>query len=848
MMKKKQKQSNKLPEKIDDVSDNVAQNNDCHNIDNCSASDQEMLNDENDSFDIINNNYTTNKSYSPPRKRLSSFSSTSDIFFHYVIPMTTLEEELLPILGNVSSYSGDAFYKLVKDYVGIVEGEILEIQCIKNIRILLRIPDVFSFFQMNSKDIISLKQRACIIDDDMSYVVRAGIRSNIEQFIELLKQFHESKANNSNFPSQTTTSIAIKQSGQFICHQLNMNQENEGFQSKSFINIFIRNILNNMERPSNNYHFDPMVSKFASALSILSGHDAYEFIRLNLPGALPSITTLRNYNQSISLPLRECEFRFESLKTYLDSIDSSYVSVSEDYTSVISSISYDSVNDCFIGFSSRLSNDLPSTNQFRTNSYSELEQWFEDFDKCKLINAHLVEPLLTKTSSLVHSRPSIVSAYGTNNKVNSIEIFRKWIHMYNACKSKKINVVGFSSDCDPRYLKAMRKLFKIDHNLVKSDVRPHDRQNYSSCLKITSDDVLNLLNQTNTKATFVYLYILKLIILAYVKKDTDILNRLYYGWIVVFTYRMWWSSLRIEQNLSQVEKDNCFITKAAWISSEINIHCLTSIIILVSSGYLPANALNEHLFSSQPCEATFRSARSLSGTFSSITNFSVFEFMNKIEKISILNKIKSTEESSNATCSIKFPVHHKNRRNESLTPMNNQNSPPITTADIEKIILKAYKKAESIMNELKLTETLKRNELNDLKKLSSFVFQELSERLIVDYSFVNDDDVEQNSDDEASDANDNTSECSDADYELNEMFFDSDNQNIHNVTTSKETFQGMKIYEHVDPSKMHNYFTTLINNKKTFIHKQTAARLLTKTKNSLSPSRLSLAQQTNTQE
>ncbi|CAF2071904.1 unnamed protein product [Rotaria magnacalcarata] len=77
MMKKKQKQSNKLPEKIDDVSDNVAQNNDCHNIDNCSASDQEMLNDENDSFDIINNNYTTNKSYSPPRKRLSSFSSTS---------------------------------------------------------------------------------------------------------------------------------------------------------------------------------------------------------------------------------------------------------------------------------------------------------------------------------------------------------------------------------------------------------------------------------------------------------------------------------------------------------------------------------------------------------------------------------------------------------------------------------------------------------------------------------------------------------------------------------------------------------------------------------------------------
>ncbi|CAF3393725.1 unnamed protein product [Rotaria socialis] len=77
MMKKKQEQSNKLPEKIDGLSVDVVQNKDCHNIDDCSVSDQEMLNEENDSFHIINNNYTTTKSYSPQRKRLSSFSSTS---------------------------------------------------------------------------------------------------------------------------------------------------------------------------------------------------------------------------------------------------------------------------------------------------------------------------------------------------------------------------------------------------------------------------------------------------------------------------------------------------------------------------------------------------------------------------------------------------------------------------------------------------------------------------------------------------------------------------------------------------------------------------------------------------
>jgi hypothetical protein len=81
---------------------------------------------------------------------------------------------------------------------------------------------------------------------------------------------------------------------------------------------------------------------------------------------------------------------------------------------------------------------------------------------------------------------------------------------------------------------------KIEHNLVKSDIIPHDRQNYSSWAKITSDDVLTLLKQRDNKATYIYLYLLKLIILTYVKTDTDILSRLYYGWIVVFSYRVWW--------------------------------------------------------------------------------------------------------------------------------------------------------------------------------------------------------------------------------------------------------------------------------------------------------------------
>ncbi len=56
-----------------------------------------------------------------------------------------------------------------------------------------------------------------------------------------------------------------------------------------------------MKQANNNFQFDPIVTKFASVFNILAGHNAYEFIRINLPGALPTTTTLKNYNQTANL-------------------------------------------------------------------------------------------------------------------------------------------------------------------------------------------------------------------------------------------------------------------------------------------------------------------------------------------------------------------------------------------------------------------------------------------------------------------------------------------------------------------------------------------------------------------
>ena len=109
-----------------------------------------------------------------------------------------------------------------------------------------------------------------------------------------------------------------------------------------------------------------------------------------------------------------------------------------------------------------------------------------------------------------------------------------------------------------------------------------------------------------------------------------------------------------------------FMTFPTFHSIEINAHMLTFIAILVLNKKLPVESLRIYLFSSQPCENIFRSARALKGPFSNMTNFTVQQFLSKTRKILILNEIKCYEESNFHSNAIKFPTHHKQHRNKPL--------------------------------------------------------------------------------------------------------------------------------------------------------------------------------------
>ncbi|CAF1933262.1 unnamed protein product [Rotaria magnacalcarata] len=379
---------------------------------------------------------------------------------------------------------------------------------------------------------------------------------------------------------------------------------------------------------------------------------------------------------------------------------------------------------------------------------------------------------------------------------------------------------------------------KIEHNLIKSDLNPKDRQNFASCLRISSELVLDLLN-----------------------RNENAKDRLYHIWTVVFVCRLWFSWIRYfhvtnsnkntisnnNNNNSQTPKktkQRNFITKPAFWCIEINTHTLVYIILLVIKKRLPIDALNTFGFNSQICENTLRIARSLSGAFSSITNFSVKSFMKRCEKIFIVNSIKSRGRQT-GQYSFQFPQHHKNDKEAYDYSINNIKELNLTENDIEKIINRAFESAKHYVAMVNMTQLLKSKNIYSLPELSQFIKTILSKSSskIVDYT-EDDDSNYDSDDDEFEDNDDGLAAFDDEDQMLSNTFDEDEEEEEDNITAnyfsnvSRQNFKGCRIFDKIDPQQINKYFRISVDSSVKYIHKQSACWLLSTSKNRLSSDRL----------
>ncbi|CAF1002645.1 unnamed protein product [Rotaria sordida] len=734
---------------------------------------------------------------------------------------------------EISNIKFNDFYDLIQEMTSDIEVEILKAQGINNVLALLRAKDLDSIFQIDCEELDDLKKRACLKLKSGKYIIRPAIKENLDYCVNVLKN----KSPEQQLQPQS---------------RLEQNKQNLDIKQDSFMDTFINNLNENMHRSKHRYIYNTHVRRFASSVYGLGGRDLYEFLRLNLPGAFPSIPTLESYSNEYCTRIEEGEFRFKELVNYSNKINCSFVYSSEDSTSVISKVQYDIESNSFIGFCVKLVNGLPLTRQYQTDNFTELENWFETANQATLVNINTVQ-LITNVTS-----PSfLLSGFGTDNSYDTISIICRWLYVYEQCQTHNIRVVGFASDADSKYLRAMRlatgyfaqlpninllnrddifniqipkswsswfflrskQLFsaslfigsyriaakdlqdliqgesKLDHGLVLSDLYVKDKQNYSSCVKISSLNVLNMLEKNKkTLGTQCYLTILHFVTLAYIDKSKNVLERLFYSWSIVFISRFWWIWLKYKlstqtQQPSSRKIEQHFMTYSSFYSIELNPHVFTYI-------------------------------------FSTI-------------KISILNEIKSTEEFSNDSNKIKFPKHHKQNKNNSL-PLTLKNLDNITLNEIEKSIKDAFEYAKCFIEKLDMLSLLKKNNVFELNTLCARIKDDLNNMI-----FVTDDSELNSDDDDNDDLNvEQTSDLVDNHVDSEEECIDAENAC---TTSKKDNYNGIRIYSAVSDQDKNKFFKININGIDKFIHKQTAAWYLTKKDNHLSSDRRVRVQQTNKQ-
>lgn len=186
----------------------------------------------------------------------------------------------------------------------------------------------------------------------------------------------------------------------------------------------------------------------------------------------------------------------------------------------------------------------------------------------------------------------------------------------------------------------LKSVPKSVHLLVRSDICPLDRQNYSSLEKMMSNKVIAALekNVIASEATIMFLCLCKQITSSYLDDKMEPLERIYNIWHALYFFRAWRKWITSPDNSYQLDEN--FITNNAYQCIEINAHSIIFAILKLRNSN-KAHLFQTNLFSSQACEQTFRHMRSLGTQNFTKINFSLYELLHMVSRVELMNSISS---------------------------------------------------------------------------------------------------------------------------------------------------------------------------------------------------------------
>lgn len=177
---------------------------------------------------------------------------------------------------------------------------------------------------------------------------------------------------------------------------------------------------------------------------------------------------------------------------------------------------------------------------------------------------------------------------------------------------------------------------KEEHGLVLYDICPEDRQNFGSLQKIMQERVLGCLtkNIMGSAGTVRYLRVCAAITSSLIEESLKPEERIYKMCYSQFFVRAW--KVWLLQNNFTIKEN--FITNNAFTCIEINAQNLISLTKKFRNGKIE-ELFMPSLFNSQPNEELFRQLRSMGTINYTKINFTLLELFHTVSRVELLNNI-----------------------------------------------------------------------------------------------------------------------------------------------------------------------------------------------------------------
>lgn len=201
------------------------------------------------------------------------------------------------------------------------------------------------------------------------------------------------------------------------------------------------------------YHnrFDDTIKKISTYLFIIGGRLLYETLYCNMKNVLPSITTIFRHIDQTQDKIIEGNFRFKELRIFLVKRNLPLqIWISEDATRITGKIEYDEYTNKLVGFVLPLENRCPQTDTYYiATSAKAMINYYNTSTKANYAYVIMAQSIDDRAPSFC------VSIFGTDSRFTHDDVIKRWDVMKSLAAKEEIEILGFSSDGDPRLLKAM---------------------------------------------------------------------------------------------------------------------------------------------------------------------------------------------------------------------------------------------------------------------------------------------------------------------------------------------------------------------------------------------------------